>query len=50
MKRIFGWKKSLLVVLGCSLWHLPLGACAALSLDQAVDMALKSKYRNPDCC
>ncbi len=40
MKRISGWKKSLLVVLGCSLWHLPLGACAALSLDQAVDMAL----------
>lgn len=40
MKRIFGWKKSLLVVLGCSLWHLPLGACASLSLDQAVDMAL----------
>ena len=40
MKRISGWKKSLVVLLGCSLWHLPLGACAALSLDQAVDMAL----------
>jgi len=34
-------KRAMLVVLGCSLWNLPLGSCAALSLDEAVDMALE---------
>ena len=40
MKQKLGWKGSVLVLIGCSLWNLPLGFCASLSLDQAVDMAL----------
>jgi len=30
-----------MILLGCSLWNLPLGSCAALSLDEAVNMALE---------
>jgi len=44
MKKAYA-KRALILAISCSLWNVSLGSCAALSIDEAVDMATQ---RNPE--
>jgi len=44
MKKAYA-KRALILAISCSLWNVSLGSCAALSIDEAVDMAAQ---RNPE--
>jgi len=40
MKKFF-FRRAIILFAGCFLWNISVGSCAALSLDDAIDMALK---------